>query len=62
MSFNVGHITGGTHSRCRTVKQAHGVWRCMCLDPVTDDGKYIVVRSNPGWRGKCDSCGAKRPT
>lgn len=50
MTFNVGHITGGTQSRCRVVKQAHTKWVCSC------------IKINPGWRGKCDSCGETRPT
>lgn len=58
MTFNVGHIAGGTHSRCRTVKQAHKEWMCRC--------HYVFrtgsIKTHPGWRNKCDLCGDKRPT
>jgi hypothetical protein len=49
-------IKGGTRSRVRTVRQAHKKWHCECgleLNRFT---------THPGYRGKCDDCGRKRPT
>lgn len=60
--MNVGTIAGGTRAGWRRVKPPHPKWGCKCFVSRPGLTRDPRPKENPGWRGSCDDCGAKRPT
>lgn len=58
MTFNIGHVSGGTNAGWKRQKAEAKSWMCGCPNP---DGRTSRYKTNPRYLVACPDCGKRNP-